>query len=99
MYDGTWFVEKHDIIIVSTNYRLGSVSLLCEFKLHFHFLFSLSFPLFSSGQLGWVVTRELKGNQGLQDQHAAIQWVQTNIKNFGGDPTKVCFLSSKRIRP
>lgn len=29
------------------------------------------------------------GNHGLQDQQIALQWVQQNIHNFGGNPQKV----------
>lgn len=29
-------------------------------------------------------------NVGLKDQLAGLEWVQSHVKTFGGDPSKVC---------
>ena len=40
--------------------------------------------------LGWLtLDDDHVGNQGLYDMIAALKWVQTNIENFGGDPSQV----------
>ena len=52
---------------------------------------------YRAGALGFLAHNELakedpdghSGNYGILDQIYALQWVQRNIKNFGGDPSKV----------
>ena len=52
---------------------------------------------YRTGALGFMAHPELSkesanghsGNYGLLDQIFALKWVQRNIKNFGGDPSKV----------
>ena len=52
---------------------------------------------YRTGALGFMAHPELtkenkeghSGNYGLLDQIFALQWVQRNITNFGGDPSKV----------
>ncbi|KAI0265665.1 Alpha/Beta hydrolase protein [Gloeopeniophorella convolvens] len=64
---------KQPVIFVSINYR-WTLTLNCT-------------------ALGFMGGKEVKkegvGNLGLWDQRIALQWVQTYISEFGGDPTKV----------
>lgn len=43
------------------------------------------------GALGFLSleTSEYPGNMGLKDQHLLLQWVQDNVRSFGGDPRQV----------
>nr|XP_032516840.1 juvenile hormone esterase-like [Danaus plexippus plexippus] len=43
------------------------------------------------GVLGFLYlnTEEIPGNAGMKDQVAALRWVKTNIKQFGGDPDNI----------
>jgi carboxylesterase type B len=57
-------------------------------------------PNFRVGILGHMALHSLKdsdpkrttGNYGLQDQRAALVWVQNNIRMFGGDPNRVSMI-------
>ena len=52
------------------------------------------------GVFGFLATPELSaespdhasGNQGIEDQIAALQWVKANIAAFGGDPARVTIM-------
>eukprot|EP00698_Gefionella_okellyi_P003847 TRINITY_DN1356_c0_g1_i2.p1 TRINITY_DN1356_c0_g1~~TRINITY_DN1356_c0_g1_i2.p1 ORF type:complete len:530 (+),score=81.31 TRINITY_DN1356_c0_g1_i2:28-1617(+) len=52
-------------------------------------------PNYRLGAFGFLALREFldldgtTGNYGVQDQRSALQWVQRNIKAFGGDPSQV----------
>ena len=43
------------------------------------------------GPLGFFTlgNEEVPGNQGMWDQYEGLQWVQNNIKSFGGNPSRV----------
>jgi acetylcholinesterase/cholinesterase len=41
------------------------------------------------GAFGFMASASMDGNYGFLDQRLALQWVQRNIKNFGGNPDKV----------
>lgn len=56
-----------DVVVVTTNYRLGVFS-------------AFAHPTLAS---------EVGGGFGLEDQQAALRWVQRNAAAFGGDPRRV----------
>jgi len=50
------------------------------------------FGFFSHPELTAESPDNASGNQGIEDQIAALKWVKGNISVFGGDPTKVTIM-------
>ena len=72
LYDFSAMIKKHDVIVVSINYRLGPFGWFTH-------------PSIQGLQLGIDKT----SNFGTLDIIAALEWVQSNIAFFGGDPNNV----------
>ncbi|MEM9190704.1 MAG: carboxylesterase family protein [Myxococcota bacterium] len=70
-YEGTSLATAGDIVLVTINYRLGTLGLLATEGL--------------AAESG----NDSAGNYAILDQIAALNWVQTNIAAFGGDPANV----------
>lgn len=73
IYGGEQLAERENVIVVTLNYRLGV------------------FGFFSHPALRATADnlRDASGNFALLDMLLALQWVQNNISNFGGNPDRV----------
>eukprot|EP00466_Bigelowiella_natans_P014804 jgi/Bigna1/126087/aug1.2_g795 len=76
-YDGSNLVREFDVVVVSIQYRLGTLGFLASdlFK--------------TAGTTPSGQAADGYGNFGFKDQRYAMQWVQRNIQGFGGDPNRV----------
>jgi para-nitrobenzyl esterase len=79
-YDGAELAKK-GVVLVSFNYRLGVFGFFAHPELTAESAHHSS-GSHSSGD-------HSSGNYGFLDQIAALQWVQRNIAQFGGDPNRV----------
>jgi para-nitrobenzyl esterase len=73
MYDGARLAGTEGVVLVSFNYRLGPFGWF-------------SHPALRSSASNLL---EASGNFGTLDQVRALEWVQANIEEFGGDPNNV----------
>ena len=73
MYDGARLAGTENVVVVSFNYRLGPFGWFSHAELR------------SSSE----DAAEASGNFGTLDQVRALEWVQSNIEEFGGDPHNV----------
>ncbi|KAK2011141.1 carboxylesterase [Colletotrichum eremochloae] len=65
LFDGGNLASRGDVVVVTINYRLGTLGYLA------------------------LDDGETNGNFGLADQILALDWVQKNIPDFGGDPSRI----------
>jgi para-nitrobenzyl esterase len=72
-YDGSRLAVRHDLVVVSTQFRLGPMGWLAHPA------------LLEGGAPG----APKSGNFGTLDLIAALRWVQENVEFFGGDPGNV----------
>jgi len=76
-YDLGRLASLTNSVVVSMNYRVNIFGFLAAKQIREY-----------SAMNGF---RNSSGNYGFTDQITALQWVQSNIKNFGGDPDRVTF--------
>jgi para-nitrobenzyl esterase len=75
-YDPSVMVADNNVIVVTINYRLGSLGFLAA-------------SVLAAPQADAFENAGDAGNYGLMDQQFALAWVQRNIAAFGGDPDAV----------
>lgn len=73
MYDGAKLAGRENVLVVSFNYRLGPLGWF-------------SHPALRADARDAL---EASGNFGTLDQIRALEWVEANIAEFGGDPDNV----------
>ena len=77
LYDGARLARENNVVLVSINYRLGPLGWFRHPALH------------SAKGSNQDTAADKSGNYGTLDIILALQWVQKNIAQFGGDTNNV----------
>jgi len=72
-YDGSELAKRHDVVVVTFNYRLGPFGWFAH-------------PALKTAERS---ADDNSGNYGTLDAIAALEWVRDNIAAFGGDASNV----------
>ena len=82
MYNGTNLAIEHNVVVVSTQYRFAFKSPPLRDVASMNVFGFLALPALQAESLQHNTT----GNYAMQDQRAALKWVQNNIRNLFATP-------------